>query len=65
MHKLLTYAFKVVDLRVFFVRISLVNVSNCSTLLEILQTFEDMEFHQMEEEVHKQTEREELLKEIG
>ena len=41
------------------------NVSNCSTLLEILQTFEDMEFHQMEEEVHKQTEREELLKEIG
>ena len=30
-----------------------------------LQTFEDMEFHQMEEEAHKQTEREELLKEIG
>ena len=28
------------------------------------QTFEDMEFHQMEEEAHKQTEREELLKEI-
>jgi chromosome segregation ATPase len=28
------------------------------------KTFEDMEFHQMEEEAHKQTEREELLKEI-
>ena len=28
------------------------------------QTFEDMEFHQMEEEAHKQTEREDLLKEI-
>ena len=65
MHKLLTYAFIVVDFRGGVVRISLVNVSNCSTLLEILQTFEDMEFHQMEEEVHKQTEREELLKEIG
>ena len=64
MHKLLTYAFEVVDLR-GVLRISLVNLSNCSTLLQILQTFEDMEFHQMEEEVHKQTEREDLLKEIG
>jgi len=44
-------------------------VENLKYQREVLElerkTFEDMEFHQMEEEVHKQTEREELLKEIG
>ena len=29
-----------------------------------LQAFEDLEFHQMEEAAHKETERDELLKEI-
>ena len=35
-----------------------------SLSFSLFQTFEDMEFHQMEEEAHKQTEREDLLKEI-
>ena len=33
-------------------------------LTYFFQAFEDMEFQQMEEEAHKESEREELLKEI-